>query len=348
MIDYKDLFKSLEKAVDDYTSEAFDGYEKEDVEGLLTDRLQKGKERLEEALETIRALCEPVEPPGDTISYIKYFCGKETDNEDTAKNKEQNRIALYTNTAALIRAYANIANEMEETGYSPKEIEEIKDEVKYFENVRTEIKLASGDYIDLKAYEPAMRHLIDSYISAEESKKISAFDDLTLVQLLVERGVGAIDTLPDSLKGNKEAVAETIENNLRKVIIEESPTNPRYYEKMSVLLAEIIKERKKEAKNYEAYLKRIVELSKQVQNPSSSTTYPTSINSSAKRALYDNLDQNEELASKIDYEIYHTKKDDWRGHKIKEKEVRYAIGKYIKDEKELDRIFEIVKNQKEY
>ena len=82
------------------------------------------------------------------------------------------------------------------------------------------IKLASGDYIDLKPYEPAMRHLIDTYISAEESKKSSAFDDLTLVQLIVERGEDAIDKLPDSIKHNKEAVAETIENNIRRLIVD--------------------------------------------------------------------------------------------------------------------------------
>ena len=42
-----------------------DDYEPEDVEGLLSDRLKKGKERLDEAIETIKALCEPVEwgPP---------------------------------------------------------------------------------------------------------------------------------------------------------------------------------------------------------------------------------------------------------------------------------------------
>jgi type I restriction enzyme, R subunit len=48
--------------------------------------------------------------------------------------------------------------------------------------------LASGDYIDLKAYEPAMRHLIDTYISSDESEVISAFDDMSLVELIVERG----------------------------------------------------------------------------------------------------------------------------------------------------------------
>ena len=43
IIDYKDLFRSLEQSVKDYTSEAFDGYDKADVEGLLKDRLALGR-----------------------------------------------------------------------------------------------------------------------------------------------------------------------------------------------------------------------------------------------------------------------------------------------------------------
>ena len=49
--------------------------------------------------------------------------------------------------------------------------EAIKEEVTFYENLRNEVKLHSGDAIDLKQYEPAMRHLIDTYIRAEESKK---------------------------------------------------------------------------------------------------------------------------------------------------------------------------------
>src|SRR5205814_472562 len=60
IIDYKDLFKSLESSVKDYTSEAFEDFDKEDIEGLLSDRLSKAKERLTETLELVKALCEPV------------------------------------------------------------------------------------------------------------------------------------------------------------------------------------------------------------------------------------------------------------------------------------------------
>lgn len=347
IIDYKDLFRSLEQSINDYTAEAFAAYEKSDVEGLLTDRLIKGKERLDEVLESIKALCEPVQAPKDSVAYIRYFCGNTEDIEDLKEN-EQKRIALYKYAASLVRAYANISNEMEEAGYTPVEIEQIKKDVKYYEDLRAEIKLASGDYIDLKAYEPAMRHLIDTYIGASDSEKISAFDDLTLVQLIVEKGEKAIDALPKSIAKNKEAVAETIENNIRRLIIDETPTNPKYYENMSKLLDALIKERKEEAENYQKYLARIIELTKKVKNPATSASYPKSLNTNAKRALYDNLNKEEDLALKIDNEINNTRKDDWRNQKQKQKEVKNAIGKYIIDENEVTRIFELVKNQSEY
>ena len=60
IVDYKDLFKRLESAVQDYTSGALDGYDPEDVAGLLKDRLTKAREDLEEAREAVKALCEPV------------------------------------------------------------------------------------------------------------------------------------------------------------------------------------------------------------------------------------------------------------------------------------------------
>jgi type I restriction enzyme, R subunit len=348
IVDYKDLFKSLERSIHDYTSEALDGYDKEDVAGLLSDRIEKARERLEEAREVIKALCEPVDPPKDTMAYIRYFCAKDTTDKDALKENEPKRVTLYKLTASLIRAFANLANELPEAGYTPQEIEQIKQEVDHYEKVRAEIKLASGDYIDLKMYEPAMRHLIDTYIRAEESKKISAFDDLTLIQLIVERGMDGLKDLPQGISDNKAAMAETIENNLRKVIIDERPTNPTYYDKMSELLDTLIQQRQHQAQEYEQYLARIIELARQVQNPTGLTAYPKLLNTRAKRALYDNLGKNEQLAITLDAKIQQTKKDGWRGNRIKEREVRYAIHDILPDETLTNQILELVKNQDEY
>jgi len=347
IIDYKDLFKSLERSIHDYTSEALDGYDRADVEGLLKDRVTKGRERLEEAREAIKALCEPVAAPKDTPDYLRYFCGDPTDKNDL-KAREAQRILLYKLTASLMRAYANLANELPQAGYTAPEIARIKDEVDYYAGVRTEVKLASGDYIDLKMYEPAMRYLIDTYIRAEESEKVSSFDEIPLVQLLVERGTGALTSLPAGIAGNRQAMAETIENNMRRLIIDEMPVNPAYYARMSDLLDTLILERKQQAKDYEQYLAAIVELARQVQKPEASATYPPSLNTPARRAFYDNLASDEHLALAVDQAIQRIRKDGWRGNMIKEREIYYAIADVVSDAARASEILEIVKQQREY
>lgn len=246
-----------------------------------------------------------------------------------------------------IRAYASLANELEQAGYKPAEITKLKADVDHYEKVRTEVKLASGDYIDLKMYEPAMRHLIDTYIRAEESEKISAFDDMTLIQMIVERGADAVNALPEGIRKSEEAVAETIENNVRKLITDETPINPKYYEKMSELLDALIEQRRKGALDYQKYLAEVVELAKQAKNPLADA-YPSAIDTTAKRALYDNLGQDEALATEVDYTVRMTCKDGWRGHKVKEKEVKYAVRSVLQDDELTERIFDLVKNQREY
>ena len=368
IIDYKDLFRSLEQSIKDYTGEAFDAYDAADIEDLLKDRLQQGRERLEEAREQIKALCEPVEPPHDTAAYLRYFCAADSGDAGQLKENEPKRIALYKLAAAYLRAWADLANEMREAGYSDAEARAIKAEVAHYEKVRQEVKLASGDYIDLKAYEPAMRHLLDTYIRAEESETLSAFDDMTLVQMVVERGEAAVDSLPGGIRDNRDAVAETIENNVRRIIIDEMAVNPKYYEKMSELLDALISQRKQEAIDYKAYLEKIVALTKQVSRPESER-YPPAINSPARRALYDNLkdvpglealmqtpnrvadpsdDSAGTTALAVDDAVRAVKKADWRGNRFKEREVRRAIKGVLRDDTLVDKVFEIVKAQHAY
>lgn len=348
IIDYKDLFRSLEGAITDYTSGAFEGYDKADVEGLLENRLQKAQQRLNEVLESLRALCEPVAPPRDTPAYLHFFCAADTSDKEALKENEPKRLTLYKLTASLIRAYADIANDLDEAGYDTASAAALKAEVEHFEKVRSEVKLASGDYIDLKMFEPAMRHLIDTYIRAEDSEVISAFDDMSLVELIVERGADAIDALPEGIKGNQDASSETIENNVRKLIIDETPVNPKYYEQMSELLDALVEQRKADAISYAEYLAKIVELAKKVHSPEGSGTYPAVINSAAKRALFDNLGKDEALAVAVDDDIRRTKKADWRGNMFKEREVRRAIARHISDPALVEMIFDLAHKQHEY
>ncbi|MBC7618119.1 MAG: hypothetical protein H7293_03875 [Candidatus Saccharibacteria bacterium] len=239
-----------------------------------------------------------------------------------------------------------------------------------YAKVRDEVKLSSGDYIDLKAYEPAMRHLIDTYIRADDSEKISVFDDLTLIQLIVERGPDAVDALPSGIKKSEEAVAETIENNVRKLIINESPVDPAYYDKMSKLLDALIEQRRKGVVSYTEYLAKIANLARQASVPGGDGPgYPSAINTPALRGLFNNLQSySNDLAVAIDVAIKASLQTRWRDNSMKVKKVRLAIRHALSTaipadsglgvsepgvapsappdlEKETDRILELAKQQ---
>ncbi len=356
IVDYKDLFKSIERAVTEYTTDAFSLFNPDDVKGLLKNRLVTGKEKLDETLEKIQSLCEPVKPPKGMDEYFEYFCGSsnELDNTEKLKETSQQRFMYYKITSALVRAYASLANDMHEAGYTKEETIKIKSKVKDYEGIKKSIKIRSGEFIDLKRFEPDMRQLIDNYIDAEDSKKVSVFEDLTLVELIVESGISTvINNLPQQMRKNNGTVAEVIDANVRKVITEEKHVDPFWYKEMSKLLNEIILERRKGALLYEEYLKRISELCKKLKDQFSDSAYPNGINSKPRMTLYNNLENNEELAIKLDETIIKNKPDGWKGDRIKERMVEIAIDETLKQEnihndELVKKILKLAIEQKEY
>ncbi len=346
IIDYKDLFKSLQKSISDYTSQAFDNYDEEDVKGLLKDRYTESRGRLETAIEALIAMCDPVHPK-DEPHFIKFFCG-DTENPNDIKDTEEKRQSLYKAVVKLIRAYADVANEMHKMGYSEAEASKIKGQVQYYADLRETIKQASGDYLDFKRFEPGMRQLMDMYLDANSSKKISNFENKSLVDLIVKLGDDLSETADDKKKSKQTAVAETIENNVRKVITEESKANPKYYDKMSKLLDELIQQRKQETIDYQNYLEQIKALANKVSNPSNYASYPASINTKAKQALYDNLENDVSLVMEIDEAIQYNKLDNWRDGGIKEKKLRIAVSKIVEDPQKVMELMDIIKAQSEY
>ena len=366
VIDYKDLFRSLAKAMKDYTSEAFANYDPEDVKGLLKDRLEQGRERLEETRLQIKDLCEFADLSRDSDAHLHYFCAEESGNNEQLEANKPRRVTLYKQVAVFLRAYANLANEMGAAGYSDTEAQEIKAEVAYYENVRKEVKLASGDYVDFKVYEPAMRHLLDTYIRAEESEILSTFDDMTLVDLIVARDESALDLLPERVRKSETATAETIENNVRRVIVDKTPENPKHYGEMSEVLDALTHQRRHKAMDYKVYLSNILALAKRVGKSETQGFYPSGINTGAQRALYDNIQISDvsvspedhdtrrgRLALALDTAIRKEKRADWRGHPLKESEVQLAIETIVSAELgdnavDIDVLFELVKQQDEY
>lgn len=371
IVDYKDLFKKVENAIAVYTSELDHSAEGADPEVFLQDRLTKGRERLDHALEALDLLCEPVESPKGELEHIHYFCGN-TEIPTDLEEREPQRVTLYKATVALVRAYANLADELDRAGYSEADVDRIKTRLGHYLDVREIVRRASGERLDLKPYEADMRHLIDTYIEADEPRKISDFDNMGLLQLIVKTGIAnTIASQLGGLKGDKNAIAETIENNVRSKIIKEQLSDPAYYEKMSALLDEIIALRKAKAIEYEEYLKRIAELARQVEAGQADDTLEPLKNSPALRALYNFLNRDRtlaeagqvaappsgvsasgdpvlDLAMRLDATIRRVRPDGWRGIKPRERVIQDALYRILGDADEVERLFPIIEAQSEY
>lgn len=186
-------------------------------------------------------------------------------------------------------------------------------------------------------------------MSADPSRVLTSFGGATLVELLVDNGISALKDMPASTPKEKEAVAETIENNIGKEIVEKTQSNPKYYEKMSALLRELIEKRKNDVINYEEYLRQVVELARKVHKPERGTEYPLGIReSAAKRAFYDHLNGDAVVANQIYDAVMSSKQDNFRGNKIKERKIWRAIRAIVKDDQEADRLLVLVKEQSEF
>ena len=347
IVDYRDLFKSLEKAFTDFTQEAFGEYEAEDVKGLLQDRLAIAKADLETAWEAVQMIVENVLAPKDLSAYKAYFCGQDT-HSNLATEFQTRRLAFYQAVVKLIRAYSAIANELVLAGYNEQEAVAWHERVEKFTQLRDDIKIASGDYVDLKAVDADMRYLINQYVRAEDSEKIADFENKGLLQLLVEKQENIQDNLPPNIASDPNGMAEAIENNVRRKIVDENPINPKYYEQMSVLLDELIEQRRKGVLNYQDYLRKIAQLAEQVICPPQSH-YPKTINTAGKQAIFDNFCKDENWVNRLHDAIQAHKQDGYLNNKMKQKHLKNQLNPLF-DEQGLnaDDVLALIMKQTEY
>ncbi len=366
IVDYKDLFKKVENAISVYASEIDRSAGGADPDVLIKDRLTAARKKLDDALETLALLCEPVPPPKGALEHIHYFCGN-TEVEADLRQREPQRVQLYKGVVALLRAYADVSDEMAAAGYSGEQAMRIQSQVKSYVDLRDIIRRASGETLDLKPYEADMRHLIDTYIEASEPRKISPFEGLSLLDLIVRSGIAdTVVTELGGLKGDREAIAEVIENNVRSKIIKDALTDPAYFAKMSAVLDELIRLRKLKALEYEEYLARIADLAARVVAGHSDDA-PAALTTPGRRALFNAIkalplgnaandpgatyggdDASVRIALRLDEVVKQRRPDGWRDVYTKEQVVKQALYEVLRDVDAVELVFPIIKAQREY
>lgn len=352
IVDYQNLFECISGAIGDYTSDgaALSGYDKEDIEGYIKEKNKACRKDLEEAKEQVEALLELVHPQ-TREGFFRYFVyddnAPEEEMDKQLDDNAEKRSKLYKYVRRYLNCYANLANSLEDMGYSEAERKEYAECAKKYDALKREIELRSNDHIDMRRYEPDMRQVLDLYVKAEDSEVIAKLDDTSFLDIVAAQNEEQLNDLPDELKDEYgRASAETVEANLREVIRKDSPFNPAYYGKLSIILQELIDKRKKEMLDYEEYMKELIELVKKARGKSANS-YPESIKTPGMRALYDNLGQNEYLAIRAHEVIKENALVGFRDNRLKQRKLIKALAKLLGDEM-AQMIYDIIKLHDEY
>jgi type I restriction enzyme R subunit len=374
-VDFKKLFDDVQEAIAVYSSDELDIDQgnggSNNVE--LKDWLKEGKKQLDAAREALRYLCEPVPLPGEMEQFLHYFCG-DAANPQSLTDTEPLRITFYKTVATFVRAYADIAQDLSEAGYSDAEGAALQKEVEFYGEVRSAIKKHSGEELDIKPYEADMRRLLNTYVQADPAAEVGNLNSLSLTELIIETGIhdAIAKKLNEKGKLSKNAIAEGIINNVRKTIIRDQLTDPRFYAEMSKLLDDLIKQSRADAAAYEEFLNKAEDLVRRMARKDAVAGVPAVLHGKPEAiVIYNNLPQilaagragaSElaepladygdglvKLALKIDCVMREQAPAGWKGDQAKEAQVLNALFPILHRDREATlALFEIIKNQPGY
>jgi type I restriction enzyme, R subunit len=367
IVDFKELFGDVQEAIAVYSSDELDTDPGNGGENNVhvKDWLSEGGRRLDAAREALLYLCEPVPLPREVEQFLHHFCG-EAANPNALNETEALRVSFYKAVAIFVRAYAAIAQSLAEAGYSDADAAAIKKDVDFYSEIRSAIKKHSGEELDIKPYEADMRHLLNTYVQADPAADMGALGEMSLTELIIETGIhdAIARKLNDKGRLSKNAIAEGIINNVRKTIIREQLTDPRFYEQMSKLLDDLITQSRDDAAAYEKFLRNAESLVKRLAAKQPDDGVPTALHGKPEATvLFNNLasisaitfqcpadpEKRAELVLEIDMAVRESAPAGWRGDQAREAQVLNALYPILERDREATRaVFEIVKHQRGY
>ncbi|TVQ94755.1 MAG: restriction endonuclease subunit R, partial [Chromatiaceae bacterium] len=374
IVDFKQLFGDVQQAIAVYSSDELDlddgGAAGNNVE--LKDWLKEGCKKLDTTREALKYLCEPVSPPREIEHYLHYFCGN-AGMPEALDETEVLRVAFYKAVASFVRAYSAIAQDLEAAGYAASDIQRLQDEVAFFSEARAAIKGHAGEELDIKPFEADMRHLINTYIQADPANNLGAVDSYSLVELIVATGIHDAIARKLNQKGklSRNAVAEGIINNLRKTMIRNQLTDPRFYEQLSKLLADLIADWRSETVSYQQFLEQAEALvRKMAKGQRDGGSPPELAGHHEAQVIYHNLPEilatsrpthevresspdeerrHLEMALAIDRAMREQAPAGWRGDDARERQVLNALFPILGRNREATQaVFELIRNQAGY
>lgn len=234
---YVGVLGELDQALTTYS--ALEGYEEADLTGALTS-----------INEEIKQLPQRHAELWDIFKTVKNR--QDEEGYELLLGDEKQRVAFYDRLAAFAKTLAiALSSEHFIEATSEQKVSAYKNDLKRFVNLKAAVKLRYSESIDYRDFEPKIRKLLDTHISASEvvrlNEPVNIFDEQAFQKVVEAQGVGK----------NAGAKADMIAHATKRAISERLAQDPAFYEKFSKLIQQAIDDYRAKRISDLEYLQRV-------------------------------------------------------------------------------------------
>ncbi|MEI6725310.1 MAG: HsdR family type I site-specific deoxyribonuclease [Actinomycetes bacterium] len=222
VVDYEGTLGELDQALGMY--DALDGFEDADLVETIR-AVQAEVAKLPQRHADLLAVFKTVEHTHDEEAYERLLA------DQAVRDEFYERLSAYARSLGVA-----LSTEAFVRDTSVEKIRAYKADLRRFENLRRSVRRRYAETVDYGEYEPKIKKLLDTHISADEviqlNEPVNIFDEAEFEELKAERGVDAA--------GSKAARADAIAHATKRVIDERMDEDPALYASFSQMIQEAI------------------------------------------------------------------------------------------------------------
>ena len=244
ILDYVGVLGELDKALTTYS--AMDGFDEADLRGTLThinEEIKQLPQRHSDLLDIFKTLKNKQDEEGYELLL----------GDEKLRGNFYDRLSIYAKTLAIA-----MSSEQFMAVTPEQRLEMYKRDLRRFTNLKGAVKLRYAESIDYRDFEPKIKKLLDTHITATEvvqlNKPVNIFDEQAFQQVLDEQGAGK----------SAGAKADMIAHATKRAISERLEQDPAFYEKFSRLIQQAIDDYRAKRISDLEYLNRVNEIKESV------------------------------------------------------------------------------------
>ncbi len=235
ILDYVGVLGELDKALTTYS--AMEGFDEADLRGTLmhiNEEIKQLPQRHADLLDIFKAVKQ------DEETYELLLA------DEKLRGGFYDRLSIFAKTLAIA-----MSSEQFIAGTPDQRLEMYKRDLRRFTNLKGAVKLRYAETIDYRDFEPKIKKLLDTHITATEvvqlNKPVNIFDEKAFQQVLDEQGAGR----------SVGAKADMIAHATKRAISERLEQDPAFYEKFSRLIQQAIDDYRAQRISDLEYLNRV-------------------------------------------------------------------------------------------